>query len=211
MRPLVLAICIGCAEAKAPVDPHTTSFDIEVQRYAHPPAMCAATEKAIGSTTSQMLALRPAFSDCYNQLLIDDPLAEGKVVLEVFVGPSGQVCNVRMKSRAGLSNAFAQCAAERIAATQFDSPGLVVMPITFEHEPSAHPVQMDVLGRCASVVSVPTDATITYSADENGKVADLRVDPWHGDQDALGCVAEALGAEALTPSQHFVARVKMYP
>jgi len=116
-----------------------------------------------------------------------------------------------MKARVGLSNEFAHCALKLIHETQFDSGGVLTMPIVFENDPPVHPVNMDNVSKCADKIFETTDATISFASDDSGKIGDLRVDPWHGDQEALACVAEALGAETYPGNRHFTASVRLYP
>jgi hypothetical protein len=215
LRKLAVAIVVvGCNEPRTPVaDPGAAAFDVEVFRWAHPPASCAMTEPAVASTTSAMLALRPGFRDCYDALKLDDPRAEGRMLLHVYAGPSGEVCVVRTKARVGLSASFQRCVENLVHRVHFEGGGRYEIPVTFEHDPPTHPADLRTLGSCARTVAEPTDATIAYASDAEGNVDGLRVDPFHGDKDALACVAEALApsGEKQVPNQRFVAHVRMYP
>lgn len=78
---------------------------------------------------------RPAIRACYMQGLNQDPTLQGKLVVQVKVGPNGDVSSTQVTSNAGLSDGVVSCVSMRLRRAAFDPPdggaATVSVPMTF--------------------------------------------------------------------------------
>ncbi len=230
--PLVL---IGCANAEAPPaetaalqsadgTPQKT-FEIAFQR-AHATGSCGAdggptAAAPILSADAAITRLREKFKGCYDRLLESDPEARGRLIEEIKIAPDGSVCAVSTSERIGLPADLATCIERIVASAQFMPPGGSGSPLSIPvpyvaprgpNGPVAWPtLATPAIEHCAASAKQLTEATIQYSTDQAGGVGDLQIDPWKGDQDVLGCTADALRAVPHPPSVHFVVHARFQP
>jgi len=105
---------------------------------------------------------------------------------------------------------------QRLAGARFSAPGgngaTLSIPVTYLQKKQSGPFEtVAALERCADSLKQPTEATIEYTTDPRGAVGDVKVDPWKGDQEVLGCVADALSSVPHPPGIHFVIQAKFQP
>jgi hypothetical protein len=67
--------------------------------------------------------IAPAAKACYQRGLATDPTQQGKVVIFIKVGPSGEVETAGVSSNSGLSSTVANCIASAARRARFDAPG----------------------------------------------------------------------------------------
>lgn len=231
-----LSALIACAETKqdgasAPVAaaPAEVSWEAETWKDA-PPAACssdadggAPAEEAApsdagapGSSEPVVAAIRAHVRPCYDELLSKDPGAHGRIVLQVWTKGGGAVCGVRPSLRVGLPLSVASCVERMLKDAKFEGvPSPLTVPLTYtmkrpDGSTYGHPSRVE-LGACAAKLGAPTDATITYATDATGQVGDLAVEPWHGDQAALECAADALKKSPHGASTQYVLRLRLHP
>jgi hypothetical protein len=79
--------------------------------------------------------IHPGARRCYQQGLAKDDTQSGKLMLQIHVGPSGEVDAATVTSNTGLSPAVASCIAGVARRAHFDSPGPsganIVVPFAF--------------------------------------------------------------------------------
>jgi hypothetical protein len=231
---------VGCAEtatdpaAKVPAPETTTTnepqqqvaFDIDIWKDesagcpvdpdAGPPPeeTDAAAPKA--AFVDVVPAVRAHVRACYDELLASSPEAQGQLVEQVWLAPNGDVCNVRPTMRIGLPPSASACVEKMLKGAKFEnvrSP--LYVPLTYVQKRRGAawgaPSRIANLHTCGKSVSVPTEATFSYASDDQGKVTDLKVDPWKGDQGALECAANAVTAAPHAAGTSYIARLRFHP
>lgn len=216
-------------EPQAPAQPTETqaaapaSFEIEIWKEEAPPcadpdggAPLAAPALDGGAPVDVLPAVRGHVRGCYDELLARDPAAQGQLVEQIRLGPTGDVCAIRPTLRVGLSASMSACVEQRLKEARFEgvaSP--LYVPLTYAQRRRGGafgpPSRIPNLHACGKSVSVPTEATFAYTADADGRVGDLKVDPWKGDQEALGCAANAVSAAPHAPLGQYVAKIRFHP
>jgi hypothetical protein len=220
----------GCAEthteaASAPVEETsaaTASYDVEVWKDEAQPCpvdLDAGTPPQAndaGAPVDVLPAVRGHVRSCYDQLLEQDPTAQGQLVEQVWLAANGDVCAVRPTMRIGLTAGEAACVEKLLRGARFEnvqSPLYVPLTYVQKRRGAAYgaPSRIPNLHACGRSITLPTEATFSYTTDAAGKVADLKVDPWKGDQTALECAANAVTAAPHAPNTSFVARIRFHP
>lgn len=218
---------MGCANAEAsppetPASgPPTKAFEIAFLR-AHSTGSCGAdggptAASPVLSADGAITRLREKFTGCYKRLLESDPEARGRLIEDIKIAPDGSVCAVSTSERIGLPADLATCIERIVASAQFMPPGgngsMLRIPVTYVHQQhgvrDAWPtLATAAIEHCAESVKQPTEATIQYTTDDAGAVGDVRIDPWKGDQDVLGCTADALHGVQHPPRMRFVVHAR---
>jgi hypothetical protein len=161
-------------------------------------------------------AVRAHVRSCYDDLLAANPEAQGQLVEQVWLAANGDVCAVRPTMRIGLPSSTSACVEKLLRGARFEnvrSPLYVPLTYVQKNRGAAYgpPSRIPNLHTCGKTVTVPTEATFEYAADATGKVADLKVDPWKGDQTALECAANAVSATPHGANTTYVARLRFHP
>ncbi len=231
MRWAMLAVLVcGCAEThtdvvSAPAEETsavTASYDVEVWKDEAPPCPVDPDAGApdggadAGPAVDVMPAVRGHVRSCYDQLLEQDPTAQGQLVEQVWLAANGDVCAVRPTMRIGLTSGQAACVEKLLRGARFENvQSPLYVPVTYvqKRRGAAYgaPSRIPNIHACGKSVTVVTEATFSYSSDGAGKVADLKVDPWKGDQAALECAANAVTAAPHASNTSFVARLRFHP
>ena len=228
---LVGASCAETAEKEAANPPveeavaSTFNYDIEVWKDEH--AGCPVDPDAgepppppdggaAGAPADVIPAVRQYARSCYDDLLAQNPEAQGQLVEQLWFAPNGDVCAIRPTLRIGLTSAHAACVQKLLKPARFENlPSPLYVPLTYaqKHRGAAYgpPARVAGIHGCIKTVKEATEATFSYTTDAAGKVADLKVDPWKGDQPALECAANAVTNAPHPASMSFVAKVKFHP
>jgi outer membrane biosynthesis protein TonB len=88
------------------------------------------------SNASRVVAgMRAGFRACYNRGLAGNPDIQGKIMLKIKVGPTGQVLSVTNTTTGDLPPAVVSCVEARAQAAQFSPPeggaAVVQVPVSF--------------------------------------------------------------------------------
>lgn len=88
------------------------------------------------SNASRVVArMRAGFRACYNRGLQNNPDIEGKIMLKIQIGPTGQVLKVTAKKKGNIPAAVLGCLKARAKAARFGAPdggmAVVKVPVTF--------------------------------------------------------------------------------
>ncbi len=73
---------------------------------------------------------------CYRRGLTTDPSMEGHLVLDLKIGPNGEVDSADVQSMSGITNEVAECVTHKVRLLSFDPPHgetSVRVPIRFAH------------------------------------------------------------------------------
>jgi hypothetical protein len=232
---LLLSSCANSkAEPSAPpveVTP-TSAYEIEAFKEDRPPT-CAADAGGMdggevdaesdasapdgGSLGAVIAAVRDYLQPCWDDFANQEINGHGRLVAQVWTAPNGDVCSVRTTLRIGLSPGFSACVEKMLRAARFEGvPSPFYLPLTYVVRSAdgslyGHPSRVANIHGCGRSVSEPTEATIAYATDDAGRVGDLAIDPWKGDQKALECAAEAVRTAAHAPSTQFVLHLRYHP
>lgn len=168
------------------------------------------------SADTAVAMLRDRYKECYTQVLEAQPEARGRIIEAIRVAPDGTVCAFGTSERIGLPSMVATCIEKITAGAHFMAPGgtgtVLEIPVTYVHPHDAWPtVATPDIEHCADRVKQPTEATIRYTTNEGGWVGDVQIDPWKGDQEALGCTADAISKVKHPPNLHFVINARFDP
>lgn len=88
------------------------------------------------SDASRVVArMRAGFRACYNRGLADNPDIEGKIALNIKVGPTGQVLNVSASKTGNLPPGVVECVKSRAKSANFSAPqggvAVIQVPVSF--------------------------------------------------------------------------------
>jgi hypothetical protein len=176
------------------------------------------TERAVEDTRAQ-------FRSCYHRGLVHDPTQFGHVAIVLRVGPSGRVLKTEAWGACELQHDVIACMRDVGKAYRFDPPAsgkdTVIVPVVFQPrggagaistENDAYTAQAYVtlesmrpeLHDCESRArsqgkDVEAWGVFDMQIDKNGAVTSANIDPFHGDQDLLGCAAEVMQRMKLPP------------
>lgn len=216
--------------------PPASTFEIEAYK-EQPPIACAASDAGEadasepapsdgggpsdggedgGTAAAVLAAVRAYVQPCFEEHAAREPNGHGRLVEQVFIAPSGEVCGARTTLRVGLSSEVASCVEKLLRGARFEgvpSPLWVPLTWTLVHEGrvAGHPSRVPNVHTCGRDVTTLTEATLTYATDDAGAVGDLAVDPWKGDQAALACAAEAVRRAPHGASSQFVLHLRYHP
>jgi hypothetical protein len=230
---------VSCAETHSETEPAsnpaeetastTFAYDIEIWKDEH--AGCPADPDAgaepvasadagadahAGAPVDVLPAVRQHVRSCYDDLLAQNPEAQGQLVEQLWFAPNGDVCAIRPTLRIGLAKTQTACVEKLLRPARFENvPSPLYVPLTYaqKRRGAAYgpPSRIAGIHGCGKTVATPTEATFSYTSDASGKVADLKVDPWKGDQAALECAANAVTNAPHPASMTFVANIKFHP
>jgi hypothetical protein len=195
----------------------TKTFEIAIEKTTPSCADSGIAGEAPMLRADEVVArLKQGFRECYDAELQDNPEEAGRIIEVVRVAADGAVCKTHASERIGLSAPLAKCMEQKIAGARFSAPGgngaTLSIPVTYLQKKHVGPTEtIATLEHCADALKQPTEATIEYTTDARGAVNDVRVDPWKGDQEVLGCVADALSATVHPPDTHFVVQARFQP
>jgi len=177
-----------------------------------------ATERAIEDT-------RLAFRSCYHRGLVQDPTQYGHVAIVLRVGPTGRVLQTDSYGACELQHDVIACMRDVGKALRFDPPAggkdTIVIPVVFQprNGEDVNATRNDSYTAQAYVAlealkpelhaceqrarqegrNVEAWGVFDMTLDKTGAVSAANVDPYNGDQDLLGCAAEALQKIKLAP------------
>lgn len=170
------------------------------------------TDKAIQDT------LVP-FRSCYRRGLLHDPTQSGHVAIVLRVDAKGNVEKAETYGACELSRETLTCMTDVGKAMKFDPPGggrdTVILPVSYEPrsgravtmstERSSYAAQVvrrldaarPALHACERAElsagrPLEGDGTYRLEIDGKGRVTKVNIDPWRGNQQLLGCGANAL-------------------
>ncbi len=178
------------------------------------------TERAIEDT-------RHAFRSCYHRGLVADPTQYGHVAIVLRVGPNGRVLKTESFGACELQHDVIACMRDVGKALRFDPPvggkDTIVIPVVFQPkngedslatQNDSYTAQAYValeavkpeLHACESHArqegkDVEAWGVFDMVLDKSGAVTSANIDPFHGDQDLLGCAAEVLQRMKLPPPE----------
>ncbi len=178
------------------------------------------TERAIEDT-------RHAFRSCYHRGLVADPTQYGHVAIVLRVGPNGRVLKTESFGACELQHDVVACMRDVGKALRFDPPAggkdTIVIPVVFQPRGGvdsqstsndSYTAQAYValegmkpeLHACEerarqSGRDVEAWGVYDMAIDKNGAVTSANIDPFHGDQDLLGCAAEVMQRMKLAPPE----------
>lgn len=183
-----------------------------------PPGQAARLEQIAQNTRMQ-------FRHCYNRGLLYDPTQDGHVAVVLRLAKDGRVAQVETYGACDISTMVLRCMMDEAKTLRLDppQPGVetITVPVVFNQsrQRSAHVMPNDVYTAQAYVAletarpafhacemkarkgakSAVATATFALDLDQQGKVVHAHVDPWSGDQDVLGCAAEAMDKVGFPP------------
>lgn len=215
-------VLLGCAAteppaAEQPSEIPTKTFEIAIEKTSPSCGDGGVGAEAPMLRADEVIArLKQQFRECYDVALEDNPEEAGRIIEVVRVAADGAVCRAHTSERIGLSTGLAKCIEQRLSGARFSAPGgsgaTLSIPVTYIQKKQAGPAEtIAALEHCADALKQPTEATIEYTTDARGAVGDVKVDPWKGDQEVLGCVADALSNVPHPPGIHFVIQAKFQP
>jgi hypothetical protein len=169
-------------------------------------------------TTRAAESTRLPFRACYHKGLLYDPTQDGHVAIVLRIGPDGRVARVESYGACDLSAEVITCMMEAAKGLRFDAPAegadTVTVPAVFHPQDldRTQPLPSEPFAAAAYVVVEQArpalhaceatarsrhqqpfaSATFTVELDAQGGVAHINVDPWKGNQDMLGCMAEVV-------------------
>lgn len=178
------------------------------------------TERAIEDT-------RAAFRSCYHRGLVHDPTQYGHVAIVLRVGPTGRVMKTESWGACEIQHDVIACMRDVAKAYRFDPPqggkDTVIIPVVFQprggesamsSQNDAYTAQAYVtlesmrpdLHECESRArsqgkDVEAWGVFDMQIDKSGAVVSANIDPYHGDQELLGCAAEVMQRMKLPPPQ----------
>jgi hypothetical protein len=176
------------------------------------------TERAIEDT-------RAPFRSCYHRGLVHDPTQYGHVAIVLRVGPNGRVAKAESFGACELQHDVLACMRDVGKALRFDPPpsgkDTVVIPVVFEPRGGADSLSshnddytaqayVALEGMSAELHDCESRArhagkdveawgVYDMAIDARGAVTSANIDPYHGDQELLGCAAEVLQRMKLAP------------
>ncbi len=178
------------------------------------------TERAIEDT-------RSAFRSCYHRGLVHDPTQYGHVAIVLRVGAAGRVLKTEAWGACEIQHDVIQCMRDVAKAYRFDPPAsgkdTIIIPVVFQPragrgamstENDAYTAQAYVtlesmrpeLHECEARArregkDVEAWGVFDMSLDKTGAVTSANIDPYHGDQELLGCAAEVMQKMKLPPPE----------
>jgi hypothetical protein len=178
------------------------------------------TERAIEDTHA-------AFRSCYHRGLVRDPTQYGHVAIVLRVGPTGRVAKAESYGTCELQHDVIACMRDVGKALRFDPPAggkdTIVIPVVFQPrqgvdslstQNDAYTAQAYVtlegmapeLHGCESRArqagkDVEAWGVFDMEIDARGAVTSANIDPFHGDQELLGCAAEVMQRMKLAPPE----------
>ncbi|HEX4515575.1 MAG TPA: AgmX/PglI C-terminal domain-containing protein [Polyangiaceae bacterium] len=176
------------------------------------------TERAVEDTRAQ-------FRSCYHRGLVHDPTQYGHVAIVLRVGPNGRVLKTESWGACELQHDVVACMRDVGKAYRFDPPAggkdTVIIPVVFQPRNGAGAIstQNDAytaqayvnlesmrpqLHECESRArsqgkDVEAWGVFDMAIDKSGQVTSANIDPFHGDQELLGCAAEVMQRMKLPP------------
>jgi hypothetical protein len=176
------------------------------------------TERAIEDTRAQ-------FRSCYHRGLVHDPTQYGHVAVVLRVGPNGRVLKTESWGACELQHDVIACMRDVGKGYHFDPPAsgkdTVIIPVVFQPRSGAgamstqndaytaqayvtlesmRPALHDCESRARSAgKDVEAWGVFDMAIDKNGAVTSANIDPFHGDQELLGCAAEVMQRMKLPP------------
>jgi hypothetical protein len=178
------------------------------------------TERAIEDT-------RTAFRSCYHRGLVHDPTQFGHVAIVLRVGPNGRVQKTESYGACELQHDVVACMRDVGKALRFDPPvggkDTIIIPVVFQPRGGADSLSshndaytaaayVALEGMKAELHECETRArhegkdveawgVFDMTIDAHGSVTSANVDPYHGDQELLGCAAEVMQRMKLLPPE----------
>ncbi len=178
------------------------------------------TERAIEDT-------RSAFRSCYHRGLVHDPTQFGHVAIVLRVGPNGRVQKTESYGACELQHDVVACMRDVGKALRFDPPALgkdtIIIPVVFQPRGGSDSLSshndaytaaayVALEGMKAELHECETRArhegkdveawgVFDMKIDAHGSVTSANVDPYHGDQELLGCAAEVMQRMKLLPPE----------
>jgi len=176
------------------------------------------TERAIEDT-------RAAFRSCYHRGLVADPTQFGHVAIVLRVGPTGRVLKAESYGACSIQHDVIACMQDYGKSLRFDPPtggkDTIIIPVVFEprNGPDESTTHNDAytaqayvtlesmrgeLHECEqrarhSGADVEAWGVFDMQIDARGVVTSANIDPYHGDQDLLGCAAQVMQHMRLPP------------
>jgi surface antigen len=209
--------------------PDTTTQPTSTEQLGRTP-----TERAIEDTRSQ-------FRSCYHRGLVHDPTQYGHVAVVLRVGPNGRVLKTESWGACELQHDVIACMRDVGKAYRFDPPpsgkDTIIIPIVFQPRSGGGAISTEndgytaqayvtlesmrpALHECESRArsagkDVEAWGVFDMQIDKSGQVTSANIDPYHGDQELLGCAAEVLQRMKLPPPEggkgKLLARVTFNP
>ena len=178
------------------------------------------TERAVEDT-------RAAFRSCYHRGLVHDPTQYGHVAIVLRVGPTGRVQKTESWGACEIQHDVIACMRDVGKAYRFDPPpggkDTIIIPVVFQPPggESAMSTQNDSYTAQAYVTlesmrpelhdceqrarsegkDVEAWGVFDMQIDKSGAVTSANIDPYHGDQELLGCAAEVMQRMKLPPPE----------
>jgi hypothetical protein len=89
----------------------------------------------VSNAARVVAGMRAGFRNCYNRALAQNPDVEGRIALNIRVGPGGEVQGVTAAPNGNLPDSVVSCVKARAQAAQFDPPqggmAVIQVPVTF--------------------------------------------------------------------------------
>lgn len=188
----------------------------------------AAAPTTIPGGERGVAAIRPSIKRCYDDALLHSPDMDGKATFDMHVAQNGRVEHVEVSSTCGLAADVVLCVRDAMGRAEFEAGQAMTarIPVAFVSQATPSTATSTVgfvtvsdfvvraneemnkakrpLAECAKKAAArgkfpPTWAELTVTLEPDGKVHEIQVDPYAGDQALLGCAAEAVEKVAFPP------------